>query len=60
MTGDFAEIMLDDRNEEWIDDMENLMKEEATFFAVGAGHLGGENGVISLLEKAGYKVEAVK
>lgn len=60
MAGDFAEIMLDGRNEEWIDDMERLMKEKATFFAVGAGHLVGENGVISLLGKAGYKVEPMK
>lgn len=36
------------------------MKEKSTFFAVGAGHLGGMKGVINLLKKAGYKVTAVK
>jgi len=30
------------------------------FFAVGAGHLWGDDGTISLLRKQGYKVEAVK
>ncbi|MEL7161742.1 MAG: TraB/GumN family protein [Bacteroidota bacterium] len=29
------------------------------FYAVGAGHLGGENGVIALLRKAGLSVEPV-
>ena len=30
------------------------MKEQPTFFAVGAGHLGGEYGVVSLLRQEGY------
>ena len=29
------------------------------FFAIGAGHLGGDEGVLKLLEKAGLKVERV-
>ena len=29
------------------------------FFAVGAGHLGGEEGVIALLREAGYSVTPV-
>jgi uncharacterized protein YbaP (TraB family) len=40
--------------------MEKNMKEGSCFFAVGAAHLGGDIGVISLLKKAGYKVRAVK
>ncbi len=36
------------------------MKEQPTFFAVGAGHLGGDIGVIVLLKEAGYTVEAVE
>ncbi|MFT5800980.1 MAG: hypothetical protein ACI956_000785, partial [Nonlabens sp.] len=31
-----------------------------TFFAVGAGHLGGDIGVIALLRKAGYSVEPIR
>ena len=27
------------------------------FFAIGAGHLAGETGVIKLLEKAGFKLK---
>jgi uncharacterized protein YbaP (TraB family) len=31
-----------------------------TFNAVGAAHLGGENGVIALLRKNGYTVKPIK
>lgn len=53
------EILLDNRNKKWIKPMSNAMATKSTLFAVGAAHLAGENGVISLLRKAGYQVEAV-
>ncbi|MEL6561277.1 MAG: TraB/GumN family protein [Bacteroidota bacterium] len=37
-----------------------ISAEKSTFYGVGAGHLPGENGVISLLKKAGYQVTPVK
>lgn len=52
-------VFLDDRNKSWIEPMKTLMKEKPTFFAVGAAHLAGANGVINLLRKEGYRVEAV-
>jgi uncharacterized protein YbaP (TraB family) len=45
---------LDDRNNKWIPQIESIVKEQNAFIAVGAGHLGGPNGVIRLLEKEGY------
>ena len=51
--------LLTDRNRKWIPSMEEMAQEKPTFFAVGAGHLGGPEGIIILLRKAGYKVEAV-
>lgn len=48
------------RNAEWIKQMPDIMKQKATFFAVGAGHLPGDKGVLALLQKAGYTVEGVK
>jgi uncharacterized protein YbaP (TraB family) len=39
--------------------MGKMMREKVTFFAVGAGHLGGKQGVVALLRQAGYKVDAV-
>lgn len=55
----YERILLNDRNENWIPAMSRLMKEKPSFFAVGAGHLAGENGVIHLLRKAGFKVTPV-
>jgi len=52
-------IMLDSRNERWIPKMEALAKDSSVFFAVGAGHLPGEKGLISLLRKQGLKVNPV-
>jgi hypothetical protein len=53
------ELFLDTRNAEWIPKMMEMMKDKRVFFAVGAGHLGGENGLIALLKKAGCKVTPV-
>ncbi len=57
---EFEELLLTKRNEAWIPQMKKMMTENITFFAVGAGHLGGKNGVINLLRKEGYTLEAVK
>jgi uncharacterized protein YbaP (TraB family) len=40
--------------------MESVMKNSSTFFAVGAGHLAGSQGVLELLRKQGYKVKGIK
>nr|WP_294860364.1 TraB/GumN family protein [uncultured Fluviicola sp.] len=58
--GSSAEELLDKRNKNWIPKMENLMNSKTCFFAVGAGHLGGPNGVIELLRQKGYEVTPVR
>ena len=55
----FESTMLISRNKKWIPKMKKAMKESPSFFAVGAGHLGGETGVIALLRKKGYQVEPI-
>lgn len=52
--------MIFDRNADWVKKLEVLMPEKSIFVCVGAGHLPGDKGVIELLRKAGYTVEAVK
>lgn len=47
------------RNNNWVKKMPELMKASSTFFAVGAAHLGSNDGVLQLLRALGYKVEAV-
>ena len=48
-----------DRNADWLTKMPAIMAEGTTLFVVGAGHLGGERGVVALLRKAGYDVVPV-
>lgn len=55
----FEEVFLAQRNQAWIPVMEKMAKAKPTFFAVGAAHLSGQNGVIALLRKQGYKVTPV-
>lgn len=50
---------LDNRNFDWVPKIEAYIKVGRTFIAVGAGHLGGPNGVIRLLEKQGYIITPV-
>lgn len=56
---DHESSLLGNRNRKWIPVMETYMQSAPTFFAVGAGHLGGEQGVINLLRLKGYKVTAI-
>ncbi|CAM2859309.1 TraB/GumN family protein [Flavobacterium frigoris] len=51
--------MLDVRNKNWVVKMPEMMKDKSTFFAVGAAHLLGEQGVINLLRKSGYTVKPI-
>jgi len=57
---EFSEYLLAERNQNWIPQIIQFGAEQPTFVAVGAGHLGGENGVINLLRKAGFRVEPLK
>lgn len=53
-TAEFANLLLDVRNRNWIRPMHKAMKTKPTLFAVGAAHLAGENGVIQLLTNEGF------
>jgi uncharacterized protein YbaP (TraB family) len=56
---DHENSLLGNRNRKWIPKIEEFLRSGPTFFAVGAGHLGGEQGVINLLRKKGYTLKAV-
>lgn len=55
----YLELFLYGRNANWIPAMEAAMKKQPALFAVGAAHLPGDKGVLSLLKKAGYTVVPV-
>lgn len=52
-------VMLDERNSNWIEKIPEIMQAQPTLFAVGAGHLPGEKGILKLLRDKGYKVKPV-
>ena len=56
---EYEDVLLVQRNKNWIPVMAETMAEKKTFFAVGAGHLGGPMGVINLLREEGYTVTAI-
>ena len=53
---EYEDILLVKRNKNWIPQIKEMMASESVFFAVGAGHLGGEMGVIQLLKNEGLKL----
>lgn len=60
MTHEEYNQLIDSRNQNWVEQLPEYMHGQACFIAVGAMHLGGENGLIHLLRKEGYKVKRVK
>jgi uncharacterized protein YbaP (TraB family) len=55
-----SRAILQDRNPHMADVAEQFLKgKEQTFLIVGAAHLVGDEGVVALLQKRGYKVEQV-
>jgi len=56
----YEDLLLNDRNKNWVKQLKEIMKNESVFVAVGAGHLVGDFGLINLLKKEGYKVEPLE
>ncbi|MEM6317039.1 MAG: TraB/GumN family protein [Bacteroidota bacterium] len=52
--GQYEDLLLVGRNKNWIPVMQKMIKSQPTFFAVGAGHLGGPSGVVNLLKAEGF------
>lgn len=51
------DLLLNDRNKNWVNQLKTIMVKNSVFVAVGAGHLVGNKGVIALLRKGGYTVK---
>ncbi len=52
----FHERILDGRNRTMVESLLPLFEQGSTFVAVGALHMPGEEGILSLLERRGYSV----
>jgi uncharacterized protein len=51
--------LIDDRNKSMVNRMQIMLEKGNAFIAIGAMHLPGKKGVLSLLEKQGYSVSAI-
>jgi uncharacterized protein YbaP (TraB family) len=59
MSDSLNKVLLIDRNKLMAYRIEEMMLRKPVFAAVGSAHLPGEDGVLALLRKKGYKVRAV-
>jgi uncharacterized protein len=58
-TATFDRALIQDRNHVMAHRMDSLLTQRRCFFAIGAAHLPGHEGVLALLRQLGYRVEAV-
>lgn len=56
----YQDVLLNNRNRNWVTKLKTILKDKAVVVAVGAGHLPGEKGLINLLRKEGYTVTPVE
>lgn len=54
------DILLDNRNKNWVGQLKTIMKKAPSFIAVGTGHLVGKTGLIVLLRQEGYTVRPLE
>jgi len=57
--GDLEARFLVERNRRWVSKIGEMAQKQPTFFAVGALHLAGPEGLVEALRANGWKVEAV-
>ena len=52
-------LLITDRNEQMVKTIIEEHQKYTGFFSFGAGHLGGRDGVLSILRRRGYKIERI-
>jgi len=57
---EYMDLILYQRNSRWYYQIVEQIYQHSTLFAVGAGHLGGEKGVLNLLRQQGFMVRAIR
>ena len=60
MDKDGIKKLITDRNENWVALLKTVVPEKSVLVAVGAGHLPGEKGILSLLKGLGFTVTPVR
>jgi len=54
-----SDVFLAERNKKWLPKIISKLNSKSTFIAVGAGHLLGDEGLINLLRKQGFKLKSI-
>ena len=60
MTPEERKTLVDNRNQNWLKQLPELLNKQSCFVAVGCLHLVGDNGLINQLRLQGYTVEPVR
>ena len=58
--GENNDVLLKNRNINWVKQLKTILPKNNIFIAVGAAHLFGRNGLIDLLRRAGYSVKGIE
>lgn len=58
--GENDDALLKNRNENWVKQLDTILKQKNIFMAVGAAHLLGKDGLIALLRKQGYTLRPIE
>lgn len=56
---EFLEMILDNRNQIWVDRILDFSKNKSIFYAFGAAHFGGPNGILTLLDSAEFRITPI-
>lgn len=57
LTNKQEDALMKDRNDKWLKELPEIMKENSSLIVVGSLHLAGDIGLLNQLHKMGYKVE---
>ena len=52
-------MLLSNRNRAWMEQIPKMLADAPTLVVVGAAHLVGDEGLLSLLRQSGYTVDPV-
>jgi len=52
-------LMITDRNKQMVKTILDEHRQHTGFFSFGAGHLGGKDGVLSILKRRGFRIERI-
>jgi uncharacterized protein len=56
----YTDVLLNNRNKNWVTKFKTICTTKSIIAAVGAGHLVGEQGLLQLLKKEGYIITPLK